>query len=84
MEKGIFNIQLMDGPMTRDSNTKNGANGGRFNYRAKSIVKIQTRLLRETLSNQATFVAIEIAFGVKFVAVKSATPDNVGRWRTRN
>jgi hypothetical protein len=45
MEEGIFNVELMYGPSMRESERKNYVDGGWFNDRAESFIKVNAGLL---------------------------------------
>ena len=57
MEESIFNIKLVNGPGRRDSNTKNGANGARFNNRREGFFVINSLLLRKATTNPPGFIS---------------------------
>ena len=42
MQKGILNIELMNGPGPGESNGENGANGRRFHHRAESLLTVHS------------------------------------------
>lgn len=58
MEKGIGDVELMDGPATADGDGEQHANSGDLDYRAKGFMKIDTRLLSLTFGDQPCFVTI--------------------------
>ncbi|KAJ9565348.1 hypothetical protein OSB04_001314 [Centaurea solstitialis] len=68
MKKGILNIKLMNRPVTGDGDAKNRADSGRFDNWTESVIKVQTRLLRETLSNKTGFVTLKTSITVKLMA----------------
>ena len=47
MKEGIFNVKLMEEPMTHGSHSKKQTNGGDFSYRRKNITIIKAKYLKE-------------------------------------
>ena len=73
VEKCVINIKLAKAPREMESK-EHSTNGDRIDHEAKSIVKINTRLLVKAFSNKPSFIssnrAIRILFDAKnpFVA----------------
>lgn len=40
MEKGVFGIKLMDGPVFGNSNAKNGVDSCKFDYGTERFIKV--------------------------------------------
>jgi hypothetical protein len=59
VEEGIFHVELLNGPVTGDSNGEHRANSGRFYNRAESLVVVNSRALSETLKDPTGLVAIK-------------------------
>ena len=57
MEKGIFDIQLMNRPRLRNCDAQNSADGGWLDNRTEDLIKINTRTLRITTNNPTSLVA---------------------------
>lgn len=49
MQRSIFDVQLMDGPVDTDREGEDGADGGQLDDGAEYLVVVKARLLRETL-----------------------------------
>lgn len=77
VKKSIFDIQLVNEPVFGYVNAQDDTNGGGFESMIEIVIKIKARLLRESLCNQATFVAINIAFCVILMAIEPVTSNNV-------
>src|SRR5436189_5163073 len=58
MKKGILDIQLTEGPATRNGKTKNGMNRSGPDNMTESFIKINTSLLMETLCYKPGFVVL--------------------------
>jgi hypothetical protein len=54
MKKGVFDIKLVDRPGVRESKREDDANGGGwFNDRTKSLIEVDSRLLRKPADHPA-------------------------------
>src|SRR5581483_3849204 len=84
MKKGILNIKLMNGPVSGDGDAKNRANSGRFDNRTESVIKVQSGLLGETLSNKTSFVTLKPSIAVKLVAKQPSIANYVSIRGFRN
>src|SRR3954468_6705189 len=58
MKKGILDIQLTEGPATRNGKTEDGTNRSGPDNRTESFIKINTSLLMKTLCYKPGFVAL--------------------------
>ena len=75
MEKGIFNVQLVYGPMRRNSERENDANCAWFHYWTKGFIVVNPVLLGETTNNPSSLVAGKRAVGVVFVVKNPLAAD---------
>jgi hypothetical protein len=57
----------MNRPGPRGSNAENDTNGRRFDDGTKSLIEIDTGLLREATNHPARFVARETTIGAKLM-----------------
>lgn len=69
MKKSIFDIKLVNWLVFRDGYAINSTNGSWFYDRVERIIKIKNMLLRETLSNKATFIALQTTTIFKLVTI---------------
>ena len=67
VKKRILNIKLMNGPVTRQHKAKHSTNSSRFNVRAKSLIIINTELLKATICNQLCLISVEATISMVFM-----------------
>ena len=67
-----------------ESQGEDDADGGRFDYWAKGIIKVYARLLSETTDNAAGFVASERPIEIIFVAKDPFAAENISTWGRRD
>jgi hypothetical protein len=58
VEEGIFHVELLNGPGTRDSSGKHRANSDRFHNRAEGLIVVDPEALSETPKDPTGLVAI--------------------------
>lgn len=80
MQKGIFHIELTNGPMMRNSKAKNYSDSCRLDHKAKSFIIINSRLLVKTLCHQTCFVSVNDAISVLFDTINPLASDFVLGW----
>jgi hypothetical protein len=68
VEKGNFVIELMNMPILRQGEREDDTNGGGFDNRVESLVKIDARLLSESTHNPVSSMTGKRSIGVIFVA----------------
>jgi hypothetical protein len=78
VEEGIFHVELLNGPVTRDSNGEHRANSGRFYNRAESLIVVDSGALSETQKDPTGLVAIKGPVSTELVCEDPLTGDNVG------
>src|SRR5438128_1172818 len=57
MEECVLDIQLMDGPRTRDGDAQHDPDGLRFDHRTESLIVVDAMLLGVAADNLVCFVA---------------------------
>jgi hypothetical protein len=57
MEKGVLNIELMNGPRSRDGDTEDDADRGCLDDGTEGLIKVYPRLLREATDHPSSLVA---------------------------
>jgi hypothetical protein len=67
MEKGVLNIELMNGPRSRDGDTEDDADHGRLDDGTEGLIKVYPRLLREAADHPSSLVAGKAAVRVELV-----------------
>jgi hypothetical protein len=78
VEEGVLHIELLNEPVTGDSNSEHHASGGWFHNRAESFVVVDPGALSETPEDPASLVAIEGPVGAKLVREDPLASDDVG------
>jgi hypothetical protein len=61
MEKSVLHVELLNRPVTGNSNGEHRAHGGRFHNRAERLIIVHTGALSETPKDLTSLVAIEEA-----------------------
>jgi hypothetical protein len=77
MEEGIFHVELLNGPVTRD-------NSGRFYNRAECLVIVNSGALSETPKDSMILVAIKGPISTELVREDPLAGDNIGALRSGN
>lgn len=81
VEKSIFDVELVYWPGARSGNGKDNADGGWFDDRTESFIKINSSLLGVTANNPTCFMASKRAIRVEFVFKNIPAKDDIGtRW----
>jgi len=78
MKKGIFHIELMDRPMTRDCKAKNSPGSCRLHHRIESLVTINTMLLCKTSDNPAGLMASKRTIRMIFMLKNPLACNHIG------
>jgi hypothetical protein len=81
VKKSIVDVELMHGPITRESNTEDYVNSGRLDDRAESLIIVDTRTLGEAAKNPACLVSIKRPIRVKLVFEYPFVGDDIGKRR---
>jgi hypothetical protein len=84
VEECIFHIELLNGPVTRDSSGEHRANSGWFYNRAESLIVIDSGALSETPKDPTGLVAIKGSVSTELVCEDPLAGDNVGAMRSGN
>lgn len=84
MEKGIFDIQLMDRPVARRGKVKDGADRRRLDDRGEHLMEVHPRSLREAAYDPPCFAPFERSVGVQLVLEQPLAGDDVGMLWSRN
>jgi hypothetical protein len=84
MEEGIFHAELLNGPVTGDSNGEHRANSGRFYNRAETLIVVDSGALSETSKDPTGLVAIKGPISTELVREDPLTSDNVEALRSGN
>jgi hypothetical protein len=84
VEKSILHVELLNRPVTANSNGEHRAHGGRFHNRAERLIVVHTGALSETPEDPMSFVAIEGAIGAKLVSENPLAGDDVRVTRPEN
>jgi hypothetical protein len=78
VEEGIFHVELLNGPVTRDSSGEHRANSYLFYNRAESLVVVNSGALSEIPKDPASLVAIEGPVSAELVREDPFASDDVG------
>jgi hypothetical protein len=84
MEEGIFHVELLNGPVTGDSNGEHRANSGRFYNRAETLIVVDSGALSETSKDPTDLVAIKGPISTELVREDPLASDNVEALRSGN
>lgn len=79
MQKGVGDIQLVNMPSHRKSDSENCLDYSRLDNLTESLVKINTPLLMKTTGNPPGLVAIKRAIRVKFMLENPLARNNISR-----
>jgi hypothetical protein len=77
VEKSILHIELLNRPVTINSNGEHRAHDGRFHNRAERLIVVHTEALSETPEDPTSLVAIEGAVGAELVGENPLAGDDV-------
>jgi hypothetical protein len=77
VEEGIFHVELLNGPGTRDSSGEHRTNSGRFHNRVEGLVVVDPRALSETPKDPMGLVAIKGPVSTELVRENPLVGDNV-------
>jgi hypothetical protein len=77
VEKSVLHVELLNRPVTGNSNGEHCAYGGRFHNRAKRLILVHTGVLSETPEDPTSLVAIEGAVCAKLVGENPLAGDDV-------
>lgn len=84
LKKCIVDIELAQGPLMSDSESKNDANCCWLDNRTKGLRVVNAGTLVKTFSNESSFVTLDGAVLFVFYAVHPLAPDDVLRGSGRN
>jgi hypothetical protein len=84
VEEGILHVELLNGPVTGDSNDEHHANSGQFYNWAESLVVVESGALSETPKDSMGLVAIKGPVSTELVHDDLFAGDNVGALRSGN
>jgi hypothetical protein len=74
VEKSVLHVELLNRPVTGNSNGEYRAHGGRFHNQAERLIVVHTGALSETPEDPTSLVAIEGAVGAKLVGENPFLP----------
>jgi hypothetical protein len=84
VKKGVFDVELMDGPILRHGERENNTDGGWFDDGAESLIEVNARLLCETTNDPTCLVTSKRSIGIEFVTKNPFATDDVGTGRGRD
>ncbi|BAT97495.1 hypothetical protein VIGAN_09095300 [Vigna angularis var. angularis] len=84
MKKDIFNVQLVKGPLTDGSHSKQNTNNTDFSHRRKSITIIKATDLSISLSYQTSFKTINFTSRTNLNSINPSTTNRLLTRRKRN
>lgn len=84
MKEHVLDIQLMNRPLTRKTQTEHDIDGGRLHDRAESLIKVNPRALSESLEDPTSLIAIKGAIRIEFVLENPFIGDDIGTRVTRD
>jgi hypothetical protein len=84
MEKGVFDVELVDKPPPCRREVQYSPDGGRLHHRGERLVEVDARSLREPADNPPSFPAVEAAIRLQFVLEQPLAGDDVGLSRARH
>jgi hypothetical protein len=79
-----FHVELLNWPVTGDSNGEHRANSGQFYNRAESLIVVDSGALSETPKDPTGLVAIQGPVSTELVREDPLAGDNVGALRSGN
>lgn len=77
MEKGIFNVELVDGPVVGDGKRKDDVNGRGFNDGTEVLIEVHSWSLRITAYDPSCLIESKSAVRVEFMFEYPLVGDNV-------
>jgi hypothetical protein len=77
VEKSVLHAELLNRPVTGNSNGEHRAHGGQFHNQAKRLIVVHTGALSETPEDPTSLVAVEGAVGAKLVGENPLAGDDV-------
>lgn len=84
VKKGILNIELMYGPVSRHCKAEHSTHGGRLDDGAEGFVEVNAGTLSETAKDPASLVPVEGTVGLELVLEEPLASDDVGAAWPRN
>jgi len=84
MEEGVLHIELVDGPLSRERQGEDGANGRRLHHGAECLIKVHTWSLSEPAQNPASLVPFQRTISLELVLEDPLPDDHIVMWRARN
>jgi hypothetical protein len=84
VEEDIHHVELLNGPVMRDSSGEHRANSGRFYNRVESLVVVDSGALSETRKDPTGLAAIKGPVSMELVHEDPLAGDNVGVLRSGN
>jgi hypothetical protein len=84
MQEGILDVELVNWPVSGESQAEDGADGGGLHNWTESLIEVNTRVLGEATENPARFVPIQGTIGPHLVLEDPLAGDDVGTRRARN
>lgn len=84
VEEGVVDVELVHGPVARNSKREHSPNCSQFDNRTKSLAVVDTGLLGEPANNPTRLVTVEGAAGLEFLPVHPFTGHNIGTVWTRD
>jgi len=81
MEEGVLHIELVDGPLSRERQGEDGANGRRLHHRAECLIKVHTWSLSEPAQDPASLVPFQRTISLELVLEDPLPGDLISmRW----
>jgi hypothetical protein len=84
VKEGIFYVELLNGPGTRESRGEHHVNSGQFYNRAKGLIVVDSGALSETPKDPMGHVAIKGPVSTELEREDPLAEDNVGALRSGN
>ena len=84
MEKCIFHIELMDGPLAGQSKGEHCTDGGGLHNWAECLIKVHTRSLCEAAKDPACLVPLKRAISLQLVLEDPLAGDDISPRGARN
>jgi hypothetical protein len=80
MEEGVLDVKLAYPPVEGEGDREDDVDGGRFDNRDEGLVEFDAVLLRKTVKDPTSLVAVENTVGLELVA-KHPFIGRRSRWR---